>query len=310
MSVPSAIGSMCVASATAAPPLLPPQVLLRSCGLSVAPNTGLNVCDPAPNSGVLVLPTQIAPACRSRSTVSESSAGHEVLEDRRSERRPDPVGRLQILVRDRQAVQRTDVVAVRVGVVGQRARSIACSATSVTMALRPGFMRSICVRCAPTTSRAERSLARMRRASSTALRPQMLTAREILQRGGDAAAGERHAGRREPHLDAAERAGEHEVVEVAEMADAEDLAFQLAEPRAERHVEPFEHDLAKRVGIVTVRHHDRGQRAAVFPRARQQQLEPPRARPRGASPPRTARAGQRRAAAPHPEASAIASRNP
>src|SRR6185436_18379850 len=46
MSLPSAIGSMCAASATAAPPLLPPQVLLRSCGLSVAPNTGLNVCEP------------------------------------------------------------------------------------------------------------------------------------------------------------------------------------------------------------------------------------------------------------------------
>ena len=62
MSEPSAIGSMLVASATAAPPLLPPQVLPRSYGFSVAPNTGLKVCDPAPNSGVFVLPTTIAPA--------------------------------------------------------------------------------------------------------------------------------------------------------------------------------------------------------------------------------------------------------
>src|SRR5581483_2967716 len=62
MSVPSAIGSIRVASATAAPPLLPPHVFVRSYGLLVAPNTGLNVWDPAPNSGVFVLPMVIAPA--------------------------------------------------------------------------------------------------------------------------------------------------------------------------------------------------------------------------------------------------------
>ena len=57
MSLPSAIGTMPHASATAAPPLLPPQVFVRSYGLRVAPNTVLNVCEPAPNSGVFVLPT-------------------------------------------------------------------------------------------------------------------------------------------------------------------------------------------------------------------------------------------------------------
>ena len=112
MSLPSAIGSMPVASATAAPPLLPPQVLVRSYGFSVDPNTGLNVCEPAPNSGVFVLPTTIAPARRRRSTSSESSDGTKSLVNRRAERRPDPSGRLQILVRDRQAVQRADVAAV------------------------------------------------------------------------------------------------------------------------------------------------------------------------------------------------------
>ena len=63
VSLPSAIGTMPHASATAAPPLLPPQVLSRSYGLRVAPKTALNVCEPAPNSGVLVLPRVIAPAC-------------------------------------------------------------------------------------------------------------------------------------------------------------------------------------------------------------------------------------------------------
>src|SRR5262245_52954116 len=43
MSLPSASGSMPQASATAAPPLLPPQVFEVSNGFLVAPNTGLNV---------------------------------------------------------------------------------------------------------------------------------------------------------------------------------------------------------------------------------------------------------------------------
>ena len=79
MSEPSAIGSIPHASATAAPPLLPPHVFVRSYGLSVAPNTGLNVCDPAPNSGVFVLPTAMAPARFMRSTSSESSRGTKSL---------------------------------------------------------------------------------------------------------------------------------------------------------------------------------------------------------------------------------------
>ena len=74
-SLPSAIGSIPEASAAAAPPLLPPHVFVRSYGLRVAPNTALNVCDPAPSSGVLVLPMVMAPAARSRSTMSASASG-------------------------------------------------------------------------------------------------------------------------------------------------------------------------------------------------------------------------------------------
>jgi hypothetical protein len=59
-SLPSAIGTMPQASATAAPPLLPPHVLSGLKGLRVAPKTRLKVCDPAPNSGVLVLPAPAA----------------------------------------------------------------------------------------------------------------------------------------------------------------------------------------------------------------------------------------------------------
>ena len=72
---PSANGSIPVATAAAAPPLLPPAVRVRSYGLRVAPNTRLNVCEPAPNSGVLVLPITIAPARRRRSTSRLSASG-------------------------------------------------------------------------------------------------------------------------------------------------------------------------------------------------------------------------------------------
>ena len=59
------------------------------------------------------------------------------------------------------------------------------------------------------------------------------------------------------------------------MADAEHFALQPAEPRAERHVEPLEHDLSKRVGVVPLRHDDRGERTAVFLGTGAPQLEPP-----------------------------------
>jgi len=67
-SEPWASGPMPVARATAAPPLEPPQVSAVFHGLRVAPKTALKVLPPAPNSGVLVLPTTMAPARLSRST--------------------------------------------------------------------------------------------------------------------------------------------------------------------------------------------------------------------------------------------------
>src|ERR1043166_7136303 len=75
LSLPSAIGTIPHARLTAAPPLEPPQVFVRSYGFLVAPKTGLNVWDPAPNSGVLVLPTVIAPPRVIRSTIIASCVG-------------------------------------------------------------------------------------------------------------------------------------------------------------------------------------------------------------------------------------------
>ena len=83
----------------------------RSYGLRVAPKTGLNVCEPAPNSGVFVLPMMIAPA--RRSALDEQAVGRRdvVGEQRRAVGRPHPGRVLEVLDRDRQPVQRAERVA-------------------------------------------------------------------------------------------------------------------------------------------------------------------------------------------------------
>src|SRR5438105_4673966 len=60
---------------------------------------------------------------------------------------------------------------------------------------------------------------------------------KIGHRGLYASDAMRHLGECERHLDASERADDGEVVGVAEMADAKDLAGELAEAGAERNVE-------------------------------------------------------------------------
>ena len=59
---------MPVASATAEPPLDPPQPSDGSHGFSVCPKTSFRVLIPASSSGVFVFPTTIAPAARRRCT--------------------------------------------------------------------------------------------------------------------------------------------------------------------------------------------------------------------------------------------------
>ena len=75
MSEPSASGTIPAASAQAAPPEEPPAERDGSCGLRVVPKTGLNVCEPAANSGTLVVPIGTAPARRIRSTIRSSVSG-------------------------------------------------------------------------------------------------------------------------------------------------------------------------------------------------------------------------------------------
>jgi hypothetical protein len=68
-SEPSATGSSRCASATAAPPLEPPALTLASHAFGVAPNNGLKVCEPRPNSGMLVLPMTMHPAAFMRAVI-------------------------------------------------------------------------------------------------------------------------------------------------------------------------------------------------------------------------------------------------
>src|SRR6266851_3382187 len=87
-------------------------------------------------------------------------------------------------------------------------------------------------------------------------------ARQVLEGREHAAFLERHAGELETHLDARERSHEHQVVEVAEVADAEDLSRELAQALAERHVEVPQHHRAEAVRVLARRHHHRGERRA------------------------------------------------
>ena len=74
-SVPCARGTIPVATATADPPEEPSGLSAGFQGFRVTPNTSLKVLAPAANSGVLVLPSTMAPAAFRRRTASASSVG-------------------------------------------------------------------------------------------------------------------------------------------------------------------------------------------------------------------------------------------
>ena len=75
MSVPMASGVTPAATDATAPPEDPPGVRLRSQGLRVMPDNRLWVRPISANSGVVVLPTIVAPAARNRSTQISSRSG-------------------------------------------------------------------------------------------------------------------------------------------------------------------------------------------------------------------------------------------
>src|SRR5262245_57198956 len=83
---------------------------------------------------------------------------------------------------------------------------------------------------------------------------------EIVDRGLHAAFLVRNADERQRHLGGGQRAQEHALVQVAEMADTEVLAGVAAEARAIRNVEGVEREVAERVGVVALGQQHRGER--------------------------------------------------
>ena len=108
MSLPSATGSIRVASATAAPPLLPPQVLVLIVGIQRRAEHWIERL----GTGAEFRRVRLADADRAGGAnpfdQQRVFGRHEVGENRRAERRANALGRLEILVRDRKTVQRAN----------------------------------------------------------------------------------------------------------------------------------------------------------------------------------------------------------
>ena len=107
------------AIAAASPPDEPPAVRVTSCGLAVAPNSGLTESHHIANSETFVLPSRIAPAAahpRDRRAVRVADVVGQQL---RAVRRAHARHRQRVLGGERDAVQRADLVAARERRVGR-----------------------------------------------------------------------------------------------------------------------------------------------------------------------------------------------
>ena len=197
--------------------------------------------------------------------------------------------------RRRAARSRTMLASRRVEVRGVSGRSAPRRATARAQpSSRPAIVAGRAVASAQR-SRPARSHAARRRESSAACTPP----------GG--------AARPQPqaHLDPAQRAGEHQVVEAAQMPDPEDPAGEPAQAGAERHVEALEDQRgARRRRRYPSGMRTRRQRARVLARVDRRRSRAPRRAPRAASPRRGGRGGRRRSRGPLRPACASASRRP
>src|SRR5215208_4161252 len=87
---------------------------------------------------------------------------------------------------------------------------------------------------------------------------------EVRHGGLDSAGSERDAARLQPDLDAAERARDHEIMKIAEVADAEHRVGERSEAVAERHVAALEDLGPQAVGRTPLRQPHRGERGRIF----------------------------------------------
>ena len=159
-SVAMPIGPMPAATATAAPPLDPPDVCSALQALRVRPNSGASVSALWPNSGVVVLPNRIAPADFMRAARDRVFLRHVVLVQQRAEGRAH-AGRVdEILGGEGDAVQQAERLALHDGVLGLPSppRS-ACSATRVMKQFSTGCSFSARASTASVSSTGETFLA-------------------------------------------------------------------------------------------------------------------------------------------------------
>ena len=155
-SVPMASGPRPAATAALAPPLEPPGVRSRFQGLRVMPKSRLWVAPIQPIIGVFVLPSWIAPAASSRSTIGALSVGTLSAKSR-----VPNVVRMPLVITRSLVENGTPWSAPSRAPFFPTARSaaraafIAWSAVSVTKALRRGLRRSMRASTAFITSTGE-----------------------------------------------------------------------------------------------------------------------------------------------------------
>lgn len=167
-SLPLASGARPHASATAEPPEDPPAERARSHGLRVAPNRALTVFGPAPNSGVLVLPTMSAPACLRRAASRASSLGMWSAYSRDPNVVRIPAVGTRSLIPTGMPCSGARESPRMTASSASRAALRACSEATVQYAPTIGLIRSIRARSCSTSSTGEIRRSRIRRPSSLA----------------------------------------------------------------------------------------------------------------------------------------------
>src|ERR671917_2686851 len=166
-SLPSATGTNPAASAAAAPPLEPPADSPCRYGLCVTPKIGLNVCEPAANSGTFVLPIRTVPAARSRATTSSSSSGTVSASGEPQVVRMPPVAWLSLCATGSPCSGPSSSPAASAASAASAAAR-APSASNVTTALTRPSTSSMRARQASVNSRADSCRERISAASSVA----------------------------------------------------------------------------------------------------------------------------------------------
>ena len=167
-SVAIASGTSPAATATAEPPLDPPAARSARQALRVRPNRGAWVRHCWPNSGVVVLPTMMAPACFSRATATASVSGTWSLKISEPQVVRMPAVGTRSLTATGMPCNGPSVSPRITAASAARACVLAASAATVMKAFRTGWLRSMRPSVASINSTGESWRLRISAASSRA----------------------------------------------------------------------------------------------------------------------------------------------